>query len=186
MCILLILSCYSMRNYPKNEIQNISDRFLIITADDFGASKNINEGIEFAADKKAITAISVLTNFKESLRELKQISIDHPDIGIGVHLNIITGNPVLDASQVPSLVNSSGRFYTIDELLPKIKNVSPDDLKRELRAQIIALTGNKPASRCAWVPNMYRELHKNNETRFNGGFQMNRSVRGGSNPGPHD
>ena len=140
MCIFLILSCSSIRNTSINDIPNSPERFLIITADDFGASKNINEGIEIVADKRAITAISVLTNFSESLPELKQLSIDHPDIGIGVHLNIITGKPVLDAEQVPTLVNSSGRFYTIEELLPRIKNISPDDLKRELRAQIIALT----------------------------------------------
>jgi chitin disaccharide deacetylase len=142
LCIFLILSCSSVRNSSKNDIPKISEKYLIITADDFGASKNINEGIEIAADKKAITAISVLTNFIESLPELKQLSLDHPDIGIGVHLNIITGRPVLDAVKVPSLVNSSGRFYTINELLPKLESISPDDLKRELRAQITALTGN--------------------------------------------
>ncbi len=122
------------------DIPNSTEKFLIITADDFGASKNINEGIEIAADKKAITAISALTNFSESLQELKQLSENHPDIGIGVHLNIITGKPIIEAEQVSSLVNSSGCFYTIDELLPKIRSISPDDLKRELRAQIIALT----------------------------------------------
>ncbi len=142
MCIFLILSCSSVRNTSKIDIQNNSERFLIVTADDFGASKNINEGIEIAADKMAITAVSVLTNFSESLPELKQLSESHPDIGIGVHLNIITGNPVLEAEQVPTLVNSSGRFYMIEELLPRIKNISPDDFKRELRAQIVALTRN--------------------------------------------
>jgi predicted glycoside hydrolase/deacetylase ChbG (UPF0249 family) len=142
MCILLILSCSSVRNTSKNDISEISERFLIITADDFGASKNINEGIEIAADNTAITAISVLTNFSESLPELKQLSERHPDIGIGVHLNIITGKPVLNAELVPSLVNSSGNFFTIDELLPKLKSISLEDLKKELRAQVIALTGN--------------------------------------------
>ena len=130
------------KNITKLIFQKVAEKFLIITADDFGASKNINEGIEIAADKRAITAISVLANFPESIGELKQLSLDHPDIGIGVHLNIITGKPVLDARQIPSLVNSSGTFNTIDELLPKLESISPDDLKRELRAQIIALTGN--------------------------------------------
>ncbi len=140
-CVFSITSC-SLRKTSKVDIPNSTERFLIITADDFGASKNINEGIKIAADKKAITAISVLTNFSESLQELKQINENHPDIGIGVHLNIITGKPVLEAGQIPSLVNSAGCFFTIDELLPKIKSISPDDLKRELRAQVIALTKN--------------------------------------------
>ena len=117
----------------------LSERFLIITADDFGASKNINEGIKFAADNKAITSISVLSNFNESLPDLKKISVTHPDICIGVHLNITTGKPVPGAEQVPSLVSANGNFYTIEKLLAKINSISVDDLRKELRAQILAL-----------------------------------------------
>ena len=117
----------------------LSERFLIITADDFGASKNINEGIKFAAENKAITSISVLSNFKESLPDLKKISENHPDIGIGVHLNISTGKPILGVEQVPSLVGANGSFYTIKKLLAKINSISVDDLRKELRAQILAL-----------------------------------------------
>ncbi len=140
--IFLIISCSSVRKTSVIDIPYVKERLLIITADDFGASKNINEGIEIAADQEIITAISVLSNFSESLPELKQLSESHPDIGIGVHLNIITGKPVLGAEQVPSLVNSAGNFYTIDNLLPKIRSISLDDLTRELRAQILALTTN--------------------------------------------
>ena len=140
--IFLIVSCSSVRKTTIIDIPYGMERFLIITADDFGASKNINEGIEIAADQNVITAISVLSNFRESLPELKQLSENHPNIGIGVHLNIITGKPILGAEQVPSLVSSTGSFYTIDELLPNIKSISLDDLKRELRAQILALTTN--------------------------------------------
>jgi predicted glycoside hydrolase/deacetylase ChbG (UPF0249 family) len=135
----LIISCSSVRKTTSYNIPYDKERYLIVTADDFGASKNINEGIEIVADQKVITAISVLSNFSESLPELKKLSEDHPVIGIGAHLNIITGKPVLGADQVPSLVNSNGNFYTIDELLPRIKSISSDELKRELRAQILAL-----------------------------------------------
>ena len=117
----------------------LSERFLIITADDFGASKNINEGIKFAADNKAITSISVLSNFNESLPDLKKISENHPDIGIGVHLNITIGIPILEAEQVPSLVGADGSFYTIKRLLAEFDSISLDDLRKELRAQILAL-----------------------------------------------
>jgi predicted glycoside hydrolase/deacetylase ChbG (UPF0249 family) len=112
---------------------------LILTADDFGASKNINEGIALAVEKKIITSISALTNFPESLTDLKRISENHPNIGIGVHLNITTGHPVLGARQVPSLVSPSGNFYTVDELSSRIRSISLEDLRKELRAQIIAL-----------------------------------------------
>jgi len=115
------------------------DRFLILTADDFGASKNINEGIKLAADKQVITAISALSNFGGSLPELKEISIAHPEIGIGVHLNITTGKPILAAAEIPSLVKAGGNFRTIDELLPILITISLPELKKELRAQVFAL-----------------------------------------------
>jgi predicted glycoside hydrolase/deacetylase ChbG (UPF0249 family) len=121
------------------EAPHFQERYLIITADDFGASININEGIKIAADKKAITSIAVLTNFIDSLPYLKEIAENHPEISIGVHLNIVTGKPVLPAEEIPSLVRADGSFYTIDALLPKIQSVSADDLRKELRAQILTL-----------------------------------------------
>ena len=115
------------------------DRFLIITADDFGASTNINEGIAIAADKQIITTISVLTNFQESLQLLKNITKKHPSIGIGIHLNITTGKPVLLVSEIPTLVDTKGNFYAVSELLPILRKISLIDLKKELRAQIMVL-----------------------------------------------
>jgi len=112
------------------------ERFLIITADDFGASKNINEGIKRAADKNAITTISALTNFTESIPELKSISLDHPEIGIGVHLNITTGKSVLEAKLVPTLVKANGDFYPLEKLLAVLGKISINEIRNELRAQI--------------------------------------------------
>ena len=137
--IFMFISCTSIKETSTSVTPYDQERILIITADDFGASRNINEGIKIAADKKAITAISVLSNFTESLPELKEISENHPDIGIGIHLNIVTGRPILDTEQIPSLVNPGGSFYTINELLPRIKSISIDDLRKELRAQILAV-----------------------------------------------
>jgi len=137
--MVLFVGCTSDRNAKVPELPYDQARYLIITADDFGASKNINEGIKFAADKKTITAISALTNFNESLPELKEISETHPEIGIGVHLNITTGKPVLSSAEVPSLVNAEGNFYTVDELLPVLNSISLYELRHELRAQILAL-----------------------------------------------
>lgn len=129
----------SNRKTTRTTLPYRSKRFLILTADDFGASKNINEGIIFAAEKKALTSISVLANFTESLPDLKKLSENHSGIGIGVHLNIVTGNPLLGVDQVPSLVSDRGSFYTIDEILPKISSISIDEIRKELRAQILVM-----------------------------------------------
>ncbi len=116
------------------------ERFLIVTADDYGASRNINEGIELAARQNIITTISALTNFGESLAGLSSIAHEFPDIGIGVHLNIFTGCPITNPDLIPSLVNKEGDFHAIESLLPVIRHVSGGELRTELRAQIQALT----------------------------------------------
>lgn len=139
LCIFLFFACTSTKKAASTNLPYLSERYLIITADDFGASKNINEGIKFAVEKKAVTSISVLSNFTEYLPDLKRISDNHPDIGIGVHLNIITGKPLLRAGQIPSLVGTNGNFYTFEELLCNITSISVDELRKELRAQIIVL-----------------------------------------------
>jgi len=117
-------------------------RKLIITADDFGAALNINEGIRKAAENGSITAISALTNFTESIVDLKELSIKYPGIGIGVHLNIEAGKPVLDPSKIPSLINEEGYFYSLDSILTMISSVSLNEVRLELRAQVNILVEN--------------------------------------------
>ena len=133
------MSCSSSKDTAVKNESSPKQRYLILTADDFGASKNINEGIKYAADNNGITTISVLSNFSESLPDLHEIAQNHPEIGIGVHLNIVTGKPLLGVNGVPSLVSDSGDFYTIEKLLPNIKSISLDELRKELRAQIHVL-----------------------------------------------
>jgi chitin disaccharide deacetylase len=135
------LGASSGRNV-KSEISIPGERFLIITADDFGAARNINEGIRLAAINNLITTISALTNFPESTGSLKSISEENPNIGIGVHLNITTGKPVSDPALVPTLVNKNGNFYTINEILPQLRKISLDELRIELRSQIQILSDN--------------------------------------------
>lgn len=124
----------------KFETPYKEERFLIITADDYGASLNINNGIKQAAKEDLITTISALTNFPESLATLKSLSEEYPNIGIGVHLNITTGKPVSDPFLVPTLVKADGNFYTINEILPHLRNISLDELRIELLAQIQQLS----------------------------------------------
>jgi predicted glycoside hydrolase/deacetylase ChbG (UPF0249 family) len=138
----LLFACSTSEDIAITDLSFYPERFLIITADDFGASKNINEGIKIAADDNAITSIAVLANFTESIAELKKIADDHPDISIGVHLNIITGKPILGPELVPSLVDPQGNFYTLEKLLPKLKTISLEELRNELRAQILVLIIN--------------------------------------------
>lgn len=134
--VLFIADCSPLKRSNYTDIDSYRDKLLIITADDFGAADNINEGIKLAADKGVITSISVLSNFTESLICLEQISESHPEISIGVHLNITTGKPLLSPDQIPTLVDESGDFYSLDLLIRRIACISKLELKKELEAQI--------------------------------------------------
>ncbi|MCX7029166.1 MAG: ChbG/HpnK family deacetylase [Spirochaetes bacterium] len=133
-------SCASSSPSP-DVVPYRQERFVILTADDFGASENINEGIEFALSRGAITAVSALMNFPSSHGALKELADRYPQVGIGVHFNLNTGTPVLDPRRVPSLVDAKGNFLAVDELLSRIRAVSLVELELELRAQIHALEG---------------------------------------------
>ena len=80
-----------------------------------------------------------MTNFPESLDELKSLSLRYPRVGIGVHLNLSTGRPVSAPGSVPTLVDSRGCFLAPEVLLSRMDSVSLVEVARELRAQVNAL-----------------------------------------------
>lgn len=139
--LLSVASCTPLKEDFQTDPSTI-EKYLIVTADDYGASKNISEGIRLAADNGILSAISAMTNFRESLPGLKSLCDQYPSIGIGVHLNITTGKPLSDPYLIPSMVNDQGNFYTISELLPRLKSISTSELKTELRAQVQVLADN--------------------------------------------
>ncbi len=135
--VIWMISCRPASELPvSNESEIISERSLIITADDFGVSENINQGIRLAAELGCISAISALINFSGSIEALEDISRQNPQIGIGVHLNINTGRPVSDPQLVPTLVNSDGEFYSIEEFVLRLPKISLDEVRIEMHAQV--------------------------------------------------
>jgi predicted glycoside hydrolase/deacetylase ChbG (UPF0249 family) len=132
--LLCLLGCATA------EVAHVADarpqRRLIVTADDFGASVNINRGIACAVEHGIVNTVSAMTSFPDSLPALKLLHERHPDVGIGVHLNITTGGPLSDPETVPSLVDRSGNFFTIQRILSRVDEINAAELRRELTAQI--------------------------------------------------
>jgi hopanoid biosynthesis associated protein HpnK len=84
-------------------------RRLIINADDFGSSPQVNEAVERAHTKGVLTSATIMTNmsgFEEAVAIAKRL----PRLGVGVHLNLFKSAPLSDDSQVRCLVDSQGRF----------------------------------------------------------------------------
>jgi chitin disaccharide deacetylase len=106
---------------------------LIINADDFGLTKGCNIGIIKAMKEGIVTNTTVMINMphaQEGIELAKQNDI----IQMGLHLNLTCGRPVLDAMEIPSLVDEDGNFYRRPSLLVGKMNI--EDVERELRSQI--------------------------------------------------
>ena len=113
---------------------------LIIRCDDIGFCHGANLALKRVADHGVVSSVSVIVNtpwLDEAVEILKQ----HPEISVGIHLNLNSEwkeykwGPVTSVDQVPSLVDPFGKFYgTRKEFFshqPKISEVA-----KELRAQV--------------------------------------------------
>lgn len=84
-------------------------RGLIVTADDFGAALAVNEAVEQAHVEGILTAASLMvagaaaTDAVDRARRL-------PGLGVGLHVVLADGDPMLPPERIPALVGPDGRF----------------------------------------------------------------------------
>lgn len=114
-----------------------STRHLVVNADDFGISRGVNRGIVEAHRAGLVTSASLMANLPAAEDALTRASIC-PDLGLGLHLTLTAGRPLCPPENVPTLVDADGRFFVLGTLLARLSlgNVHPDDLRRELTAQV--------------------------------------------------
>jgi hopanoid biosynthesis associated protein HpnK len=82
---------------------------LIVTADDFGMSLPVNEGIEASHKNGILSATSLMTGgeaFADAVERARRL----PDLGVGLHIHLVDSRPVLPPEQVPDLVGPDGNF----------------------------------------------------------------------------
>jgi predicted glycoside hydrolase/deacetylase ChbG (UPF0249 family) len=114
------------------------DRCLVINADDFGLSAEVNEGILTAHEKGILTSTSLMANgpmFSQAASIGRQV----PNLGIGVHFNLVRGKPVSRLQDVNLLVDIRGLFPgTVSSTLHRlVKNPAAlDQAERECTAQV--------------------------------------------------
>src|SRR5450432_3836486 len=82
---------------------------LIITADDFGAAREVNEAVEQAHRSGILTATSLMVSAPaaaDAVARAKQM----PNLRVGLHLTLVDDRPTLPAVQIPRLVDRDGFF----------------------------------------------------------------------------
>ncbi|HWA62342.1 MAG TPA: hopanoid biosynthesis-associated protein HpnK [Caulobacteraceae bacterium] len=83
------------------------DRLLIVTADDFGLSLEVNEAVEAAHRRGILTCASLVVAgaaAEDAIRRAKAM----PDLGVGLHLALVDAPPALPPGEIPDLVDERG------------------------------------------------------------------------------
>lgn len=111
---------------------------LIVNADDFGYSRGQNYGIIDAYENGIVRSASLMAAGGAADHAV-QLAKENPGLGVGVHLVLDFGKPVLSPSRVPSLTGEDGSFirFPFDTAL----EVNTAEVEEEWRAQIKSVLG---------------------------------------------
>lgn len=82
---------------------------LIVTADDFGAAREVNDAVETAHLSGVLTAASLMVAGPQAADAVARAR-RMPSLRVGLHLVLVEGRPVLPAASLPDLVDTSGYF----------------------------------------------------------------------------
>jgi chitin disaccharide deacetylase len=82
---------------------------LIVTADDFGAAREVNDAVEAAHRDGILTAASLMVA-APAARDAVARARRLPSLRVGLHLVLVEGAPVLPASELSHLVDERGRL----------------------------------------------------------------------------
>ncbi len=110
---------------------------LIVNADEFGLTEGVNKGIIEAHSEGILSSTTAIMNMW-ALDDAMTLAVKNPELGVGVHLNITDGKPVLPNERVRSLFDKKGFFYKRSALVRRLlsKQISLREVKDEFLAQI--------------------------------------------------
>ena len=111
-------------------------RRLIINADDFGVSEEVNEAVIRAYKEGVLTSASLMVTgaaFEQAVRLAKE----NPGLAVGIHLVTVVGKSVLSHSEIPHLVNRE-RSFSNNPTAAGLKYYFSPSARRELRRELAA------------------------------------------------
>ncbi len=110
----------------------MTEKRLIVNADDLGRTPGINAGIFEAHERGILTSATLMVGYPAAEDVARRLPV-HPALGVGLHVALTGGRPLLPAASVPSLVDGEGRLPRWPEGL---RNVEPSEILAEVRAQL--------------------------------------------------
>lgn len=110
---------------------------LIVNADDFGLTSGVNRAIVECYQRGVVTSATLMVNGGAAV-EAALLAADNPGLGVGLHLNLTSGPPLMPADSVPSLVGDDGDFPGLKAALWRLTTgkARAHELEDEITAQI--------------------------------------------------
>ncbi|MFN9600843.1 MAG: hopanoid biosynthesis-associated protein HpnK [Dolichospermum sp.] len=112
--------------------------YLIINADDFGFSQDVNAAIIQAHEEGILTSTSLMVT-GDAAQEAIALAKNHPHLAVGLHLVLVCGKSVLPPDKIPHLVDSQGNFShnpTQAGLNYQFNQATRAELRLEIYAQL--------------------------------------------------
>ena len=84
-------------------------KHLVITADDFGAARQVNDAVEVAHRDGILKATSLMVAAPaaaDAVTRAKKL----PSLRVGLHIVLVDGRPMLPPATIPDLVDKTGHF----------------------------------------------------------------------------
>jgi predicted glycoside hydrolase/deacetylase ChbG (UPF0249 family) len=113
----------------------MAPRKLIINADDFGLTQEVNDAIIDVFENGSLTSATLMVNMPGTEHAAKRAA-QFPRLGVGLHYNLTEGRPVSNEKN-DCLTGPDGDFFSRNMLLARLAlhKVKPSDLRWELNAQ---------------------------------------------------
>lgn len=121
---------------PDSRIDRRSARRLIVNADDFGASEQINEAVIRALNEGVLTSASLMVT-GAAFEQAVMLAKENPGLAVGIHLVTVVGRSALPRSEIPSLVDQDGNFSN-NPTAAGLKYYFSPQARRELRRELAA------------------------------------------------
>jgi hopanoid biosynthesis associated protein HpnK len=111
-------------------------RRVIINADDFGSSHEVNSAIRRAYCHGLLTSASIMMG-GPARSEAIDIARACPGLAVGLHVTLSDGNPTLPPARIPALVGPDGRFWSTQA--PLFRGIRwSSAIRRQMRAEVVA------------------------------------------------
>ena len=111
---------------------------IILNADDFGRHTLIDRAVERGVADGILRSATIMPG-GAAFDDAAELAARSPKLGVGIHLTLVNGNPILPPAEIPSLVTEAGVFvddHTTFAVRLLRGAVSHDEVRAELAAQL--------------------------------------------------